>query len=65
MFKSRRMRWAGHARHVGRRGIAYGFPVGTPEGKRLLGRLVRCAKDDIKMDRREIKWGDLDWIKLC
>jgi hypothetical protein len=39
--------------------------VGTPEGKRPLGRL-RCRwKDNIKMDLSEIGWGDMDWIHLA
>jgi hypothetical protein len=33
--------------------------VGKPEGKRPLGR-PRCTRmDNIKMDLREIKWGDV------
>jgi hypothetical protein len=38
--------------------------VGKPEGKRPLGR-PRCKwVDNIKMDLREIRWGDMDWIGL-
>jgi hypothetical protein len=33
MFKSMRMRWAGHLARMGERRIAYGLLVGKPEGK--------------------------------
>jgi hypothetical protein len=41
--------------------------VGNPEGKRPLGRHRRWWEDNIKMDLREIGWGersDIDWIDL-
>jgi hypothetical protein len=39
--------------------------VGKPEGKRPLGR-PRCRWEyNIKMDLREIGWGDIDWIDLA
>jgi hypothetical protein len=39
--------------------------VGKPEGKRPQGR-PRCRwVDYIKMDLREIGWGDMDWIDLA
>jgi hypothetical protein len=34
--------------------------VGTPEGKRPLGRPRRRWEDNIKMDFREIGWGGMD-----
>jgi hypothetical protein len=38
--------------------------VGKPEGKRSVGR-TRCRwLDTIKMDLREIRWDDVDWIDL-
>jgi hypothetical protein len=36
--------------------------VGKPEGKRLLGRPRRRWEDNIRMDIREIEWGNVDWI---
>jgi hypothetical protein len=33
-----------------------------PEGRRPLGRPRRRWKDNIKMDLREIVFGDVDWI---
>jgi hypothetical protein len=39
--------------------------VGKPEGRRPVGR-PRCRwVDNIKMDLREIEWGDMDWIYLA
>jgi hypothetical protein len=44
---------------------AYNILVGKPEGRRPLGRR-RCRwKDNIKMDLREIVFGDVDWIRLA
>jgi hypothetical protein len=39
--------------------------VEKPEGQRPLGRLRRSWEYNIKMDIREIKWGDMDWIVLA
>jgi hypothetical protein len=36
--------------------------VGRPEGRRPLGRPRRRWEDNIKMDLREIGFGDVDWI---
>jgi hypothetical protein len=38
VFKSRRMRWAGHVARIGDRRGAYRVLVGRAEGKRPLGR---------------------------
>jgi hypothetical protein len=35
--------------------------VGKSEGKSQLGR----GEDNIKMDLREIGWGEMDWIHLA
>jgi hypothetical protein len=43
----------------------YGILVGKPEGKRPLGRPRRRWVGNIKMDLREIGWGDMDWIDLA
>jgi hypothetical protein len=60
VIKSRRMRWAGHVARMGEwRGI-YRVLVGKPEGKRPLGRPRRRWEDNIKMDLKEIRWGELD-----
>jgi hypothetical protein len=44
---------------------AYGILVGKQEGKRLLGRPRRKWVDNIRMDLRELGWGDVDWIGLA
>jgi hypothetical protein len=38
IIKSRRMRWVGHVARMGEKRNAYRILVGTPEGKRPLGR---------------------------
>jgi hypothetical protein len=58
------MRWAGHVAHIGEMRGAYTILVGRPEGRRPLGRPRRRWKDNIKMDFREIRFGDVDWINL-
>jgi hypothetical protein len=40
----------------------YNVLVGWPEGRRPLGRPRRRWEDNIKMDLREIGFGDVDWI---
>jgi hypothetical protein len=44
---------------------AYMISVGTPEGKRPLGRHRHRWEDGIKMDVRETGWGGMDWIDLA
>jgi hypothetical protein len=41
---------------------AYNILVERPEGRRPLGRPRRRWEDNIKMDLREIRFGDVDWI---
>jgi hypothetical protein len=43
----------------------YDIGVGTPEGKRPLGRLARYWVDNIKMDLRKIGWSGMSWIDLA
>jgi hypothetical protein len=44
---------------------AYNILVGRPKGRRPLGRLRHRWEDSIKMDLREIGFGDVDWIHLA
>jgi hypothetical protein len=60
MIKSRKMRWARYVTRMGRRGIYIGYWWESQKGKRPLGRPRRRWLDNIKMDRREIEWGDMD-----
>ena len=39
--------------------------MGTPEGKRPLGRLRRRSEDNIKMDHQEGGCRGMDWIELA
>jgi hypothetical protein len=41
---------------------AYKILVGRPERRRPLGRPRHGWEDNIKMDLREIGFGDVDWI---
>jgi hypothetical protein len=61
-IKAGRMRWAGHVARMGEVGGAYSILVGRPEGRIPLGRPRRKWEDVIKMDLREIGFGDVDWI---
>jgi hypothetical protein len=62
VIKARRMRWAGHVARMGEVRGAYNILVGRPEGRRPLGRPRRRWEDNIKMDLREIGFGNVDWI---
>jgi hypothetical protein len=44
---------------------SYNILVGRPAGIRPLGRPRRRWEDNIKMDLREIGFGDVDWIHLA
>jgi hypothetical protein len=44
---------------------AYNILVGRPEGRRPLGRPRRRWENNIKMDLREIGFGDVDWVHLA
>jgi hypothetical protein len=43
----------------------YSVLMGKPEGKRHLGRPRRRWEDGIRMDLREISWGNVDWIQFA
>jgi hypothetical protein len=62
VIKARRMRWAGHVERMGEVRSAYNISVGRPEGRKPLGRPRRRWEGNIKMDLREIGFGDVDWI---
>jgi hypothetical protein len=65
VFKSRRMRWAGNVARMGEKRIAYRLLVGKPEGKRMQRRPRRRWVENIRIDLREVGWGDVDWIGLA
>jgi hypothetical protein len=62
VIKARRMRWVGHVASMGEVRGAYNILVGRPEGRRSLGRPRRRWEDNIKIDLREIGFGDVGWI---
>jgi hypothetical protein len=39
--------------------------VGMPEGKRPLTRPSHSWVDNVKIDVREIRWSDVEWIDLA
>jgi hypothetical protein len=39
--------------------------MGQPEERRPLGRPRCISEDNIKMDLRDVGWGDIDWIYLA
>jgi hypothetical protein len=60
------MRWVEHVAQSGEGRNVYSVLVGKPEGKRRpLERPRRRWEDGIKMDLREIGWGDVEWIHLA
>ena len=54
VIKSRRMRWAGHVAHMGKRRGIYRILEGRPKRRRPLERLRHRWWDDIKMDLQEV-----------
>jgi hypothetical protein len=65
IFKSRRMRCAGHLALMVAKRNAYRILVGKPEANRPLGRSKRRWAVHIKMDFREIEWSGMNWIDLA
>jgi hypothetical protein len=65
MIKPKRMKWAGHLACMGETRNACGVLVGQLKRKRPLGRPIRSWDDNVKIDLREIVWGDMDWINLA
>jgi hypothetical protein len=61
MIKPRRMRWAGHVAHMGKRRCVYEVLVRRLEGKRPR----RRWGDNIKMDLRETGIDRANWIRLA
>jgi hypothetical protein len=60
-----RMKWAGYVARKGEKRNAYRILVGKPEGKKQLRKPRHRWIDNIKMDLREIGWGDMEWINLA
>jgi hypothetical protein len=65
VFKSRRMRWAGHVARMGEERGIYRVLVRRPKGKRPLGRHRRRWEDNIKMGLTVIGIVGVNWIRLA
>jgi hypothetical protein len=65
VIKSRRLREAGHVACTGEGKGVYRVLVGTPEGKRPLGRPRLRWEDNIKLDLREIGINGANWMRLA
>jgi hypothetical protein len=61
----RKMRWAEHVARMGEESNSYRLLVGKPDGNRPLGRPKHRWVDNMKMDLREVGWGDVDWVHLA
>jgi hypothetical protein len=62
VIKYRRLRWAGHVARMEQGRSAFKILIGTPAGKRPLGR-PRCRWEDIiKMDLKEIGINMRNWV---
>ena len=59
------MRWAGHVARLGERGGVYRVLVWKPEGKSPPGRPRRRWQNNIKIDRKEVGCGGIDWTDLA
>ena len=59
------MRRAKHVARTGERRSLYWDLVGTPKGKRTLGRPRHRWEDNIKMDPQEVGCGGMDSMKLA
>jgi hypothetical protein len=57
--------WAGHVARMGEERNVHRVFMGKPERKIPLGRRRRRWEDGIRMDLREIGWGNVDWIQLA
>jgi len=55
----------GHVALMGERRDKYRVLVGTPEGKRPLGRPRLRWEYNIKMDLQKVECRDMEWIELA
>jgi hypothetical protein len=60
----RNMRWVRHVEGIRKLRNAYIILVGKPEVRRPLGRPRRRWPNNIKIDRKGVRYEDVDWIHL-
>jgi hypothetical protein len=65
MIKSRRMRYQGHVARMRKKRNVYRILVGKPRRKEITRKTRRKWMDNIRMVRREVGWGGMDWIHLA
>jgi hypothetical protein len=65
VIKLRMMRSTGHVAHIGEVRNAHSILDEKFEGKRPLRIPRRRWEDNIRMDLREIRWEDVDWMHLA
>ena len=65
VIKLRRIRWAGHLAHMGKRRGVHRVLVREHEEKRPLGRPRHRWEDNIKMGLQEVGCKGMDWINLA
>jgi hypothetical protein len=65
VIRARNIRRAGHVACMGDVRGSCNILVGRPEGRRPLGRPRHRWEHNIKIDLREIGFGDVDWIHLA
>ena len=58
VIKLRLKRWEGHVTPMGEKREEYRVLVEKTEGTRAFGRPRRRWKDNIKMDLKEVRWGE-------
>ena len=64
MIRSLRLRWAGHVARMEEGMTAFNILIGTPIGKRPLGRPSCIWEGNIRMDLKEIGINTRNWIDL-
>jgi hypothetical protein len=64
-MEEKKMSWPGHLARMRKKKNSYKILMGMPEERRPLIRPRRKFVDNIKMNLKEIGWGDMDWIHLA
>ena len=65
MIKSRRLKWVGHVARIEEGRSTLKILIGTPAGKKPLGRPRRRSKDNVRMHLKEIGVSMRNWDDLA